>query len=209
MTDLTQPVTAADFVTAGASPEQAAILVEQHESLAGRRGPDARAALQVAAQDHAPPPAPVTASTVTQAEAVSALEAHEAAILQGHMDKLYEPPPSARDYRIPPSFGGQPTDEALAADTALTDMLYAERTPRDLGEAIMKDIAARRPTEKSAEAAAALRPWLDQRLRKAQANPALRPYVEGASAEQLLAVLSPETVVALSPFVNHRAGNRR
>jgi hypothetical protein len=87
-------------------------------------------------------------------------------------------------------------------------MLHAERTPRELGEAIMKDLQAGRASPKSAEATEALRGWATSLLSAAAQNPALRPYAANATADQLLAVLSPETIIALTPWVKFRAARR-
>ena len=229
MTTEAEAMPLAEYLTTvgGVDPARAAVLAAQGEALSVRggsalalsapskaleggspadvrqRGAIASSALE-RAPDAAPPP---PQSTVTQAQAQEALEAHEAARSAAHFDQVFAPPESPAHYRIPAS-SGQPSDEALAADAALAQMLHAERTPRDLGEAIMQDIAAARFTQKSAEAGAALRPWVDRMLQTARANPALRPYLQDVSVEQFLAVLSPETVAALSPFVHHRASRR-
>jgi hypothetical protein len=210
----------------GVDPAKAAVLGAQGEALGRRSGapaPPSAAALQAleggspadarqrgaiasSALERAPDPAPPPPrGTVTRAQAQEALEAHEAARAAVHLDQVFAESPM--HYRVPAS-SEQPSDEALAADAALTQMLHAERTPRDLGEAIMQDIAAARVTPKSAETLTAVRPWVDQMLRTARANPTLRPYVQDVSVERFLDVLSPETIVALSPFVKYRAGRR-
>jgi hypothetical protein len=212
MPDLTMPAVAADYIAAGATPDQAAILAEQHEAYAGRRGPDARAAIAVGSRNESlPPNAAPHVSQVSQVSQVSpaeaALNADNHAQLQGELDHLYQPPASPYDYRVPVGSGDR-TDEAFAADKVFTTMLHTERVPRFLGEAIMQDIQAARPHEKTGAADPALRGWIDQMLKRAQADPALRPYVAGVSPDLLLQVLSPATVTSLTPFVHYRASRR-
>jgi hypothetical protein len=158
MTDLSQPATAAEFVAAGASAADAAILAEQHNAMAGHRGPDARAALSIAARDQPPPtPPPPAASPVTQAQAVSALEAHEAAQLNAEMGKMFAPPASPSDYRFPPPARGELTDADLENDNAIRSAFHAEGVPRWLSEGVLNALsegihAVERMTPQQAEA---------------------------------------------------------
>ena len=141
MTDLSQPATAAEFVAAGASAADAAILAEQHNAMAGHRGADARAALSIAARDQPPPTAPPpAASPVTQAQAVSALEAHEAALLDGEMAKLFAG--GRHDYPFPPPRDGVVTDEDMARDSGIKAVFRDEGFPDWLGKNIVNELVA-------------------------------------------------------------------
>jgi hypothetical protein len=140
MVDMTQPASAAEFTAAGATPEQAATLAEQHNVMAGRRGFDAKAAMSIAARDTPPPSAPApAASPVTPVQAQSALEAHENAQLASELDKAFMPPASPSDYRFPPG-RTDPTDEEFAQDNAIKEAFFREGLPRFLGENIAKSL---------------------------------------------------------------------
>jgi hypothetical protein len=137
-----QPSSPQEFINAGATPEQAAILHEQHETMCGRRGSDARVAMSVAAQEQPPAPkaGPVVARTVTQAEATAALEAHTESQFSGHLDRAFAPPASPSEYQFPATRVAL-TDEQLAADTALKGALHAEGMPRFVVENIAKTLS--------------------------------------------------------------------
>jgi hypothetical protein len=208
MVDLSQPASAAEFQAAGVDAATAANLAMQHNIMTGRAGTfEERVAVGEAVRNLAPvPSAPAPAST-TPAQATAALAAHEEAQLQGHLEQLYQGASSPLEYRIPVT-AGELSDEALAADSALQQMLYTQRLPRDLGNAILQDVASGRPSPyaKSAEASAALKPFLSQLLTAAQADAAISKHLPpGLQAEHLLAALSPETAMALLPYVQHRA----
>jgi hypothetical protein len=234
MTDLSQPATAAEFVAAGASAADAAILAEQHNAMAGHRGADARAALSVAARDVPPPAArPPAASPVTQAQAVNALEAHEAAQLNAEMGKMFAPPAAPSDYRFPPS-PRDPTDAEFAQDGAIKAAFYSEGMPRWLGEGIVKSLvegehALSRMTPEQASTrvastvASLQRIWgreydsnlaivdnlLEQMSRR---NPGLgidgTVRLDNGHDVPLLSLLDPLTVNSLLEFAKHRAGRR-
>jgi hypothetical protein len=192
--DLSQPVTAAEFITRhGVEPGLAAQLAAAHNALAGRPG-------AVPAKVMAPPLNP-TDSAGAANEVAAANE------MTAHLDQLYSPPSSPMDYRIPPT-SGTPTDEAFAADRALTQMLHGAGTPKEIGNALLSDIATNRTYTRPPEDTAALRPWVRQLLSQAQRVPELAPYARGISPEMLLERLSPETIVALRPFVQHRGPRR-
>jgi hypothetical protein len=230
---LSEPISEQVFIDAGKTPEEARSLKRDFEIAAGRgarlpvelptanppasatpASPEAQARLDRIMQDR-------SAGRISDWEWRSTYEKEVQGLMEqlaagreraadlAHLDSVYAPAKNAWDYRVPQLASGQITDEGRAADIALTRMLHAERAPVHLGDAIMRDLAAGRPTDKSAETTAALRPWIQSMLTSAQANPALRPFVEGASVDRLLAMLSPETVTALIPWTQFRAARRQ
>lgn len=189
----------------GVDPAQAAVLGAQGDAIKG-----GQLAPYDAVRSSSPTPAaaPPASNSVTSEQAVAALGAHNEAQLARELDAAMAPPARAWDYSIP-SAAGQPTDEAMAADRALVGLLHAERVPVHIGNAIMIDLqrgAGLRQEPKSAADVAALSPWVNQILARAKADPALK--IGDATAEQLLSVLSRETVVALKGFVEYRARPR-
>lgn len=208
MVDLTQPASAAEFIAAGADPATAESLATQANLMAGRVGTrDEQIAFRMSVRDPVPLQQPAPLPGVAPAAATASVEAHSQGQFDNHLAEVYAPPASALDYQIPAGTG-ELSDEAMAADRALVQTLYADRMPRTIGNAILKDLSLGRPTQKSAETTAALKGWVDQLLTRAQADPALKQYTTGMSAQLLLATLSPETVVALMPWVQFRAGKR-
>lgn len=225
MTDVSKPATAGEFQAAGVDPETAAWAAAAHEAQMGRGdalapilrnapstqtvgdAASAQARLDALMKDRA-------AGTISDWEWRSKYEPEVLAlrdkIVSGsgsdlaHLEQLYQPPRAPWDYKVPAALG-EVTDEARAADSALVSLLHTERMPLDLGNALMADLARGRPVEHSAETISALRPWAEQMLRSARANPALRAVTEGASADQLLAIVSPETAVSLLPWLKHRS----
>ena len=160
--DTTQPTTPEFFMEHGAaSPEHARMLSEQAETMAGRRGPDARAALNITARDQPPPVAtPTAAVPMTHAEIQESLAAHQNAQLAQELDKSMMPPPAPDFYQFPQGLTPQ-TDEAIAADQELRAAFHSEGFPRYLVESIGKDLAAaartrmqETPEERSSEWAA-------------------------------------------------------
>jgi hypothetical protein len=141
MVDISQPASATEFIAAGASPSEAAILAEQHETLAGRRGAGAQVALSIAGRNQPPPPAPEpSTSHVTQAEATAALDAHTEIQLGAHLDRAFAPPVSAADYVFPAS-PTQLSDEEFGAEQSLKSALHAEAMPKFVVESIAKALA--------------------------------------------------------------------
>ncbi|MGB9331490.1 MAG: hypothetical protein WCB10_12045 [Steroidobacteraceae bacterium] len=140
--DTTQPTTPEFFMEHGAaSPEHARMLSEQAETMAGRRGPDARAALNITARDQPPVVQPTAAVPLTHAEIQESLAAHQNAQLVQELDKSMMPPPAPDHYQFPHSLAPE-TDEAIAADQELRAAFHAEGLPRYLVEALGKDLAA-------------------------------------------------------------------
>jgi hypothetical protein len=135
MVDTTQPSSPQEFIAAGATPEQAALLHEQHETMAGRRGFDAKVAMSLATEDAPPlptPPPPV--SRVSQAQATASLEAHTQAQLSAQLAADFAPPASPQDYRLPPPPDRDLTDEEFAQESAIKTAFHSEGVPRWLGE---------------------------------------------------------------------------
>jgi hypothetical protein len=204
--DPNQPVTANDFTALGVDAATAAALVIQHEQMAGRAGPEARAALNFELRDTMPtPPAPPPAVATSPAQALEALHAHQNAQLSKEFEATFTPPKNAFDYRAPPPLG-EPTDEQWAADTALKSMLHAEGTPAYIGNAIMGDLASSRTVEHNLppEQRTVVLGQLSRMLDLARASPALKPFVADATPEGLLSTLSRETVIALLPWAHYR-----
>jgi hypothetical protein len=220
MVDLTQAASVAEFTAAGASPAEAAILVEQHEALAGRRGPDARAAL--APRDPAPPGAPPPpASPVTPSAASTALEAHESGRVAQELDKAMLPPSAPGDYRFPSSLDPE-TDEAWAADAELKSAFHSEGFPRFLVESIGKDLAKAAATRmeetpdqaqaRIASTRATLERWYG---RETDANLALvdalidRLRAKGGATREFVEAIAPHldalSLDALIQFAKHSA----
>jgi hypothetical protein len=206
--------TPAEFEAAGVSPQEAQALATQANLLAGRGSiEDVALARHVLSQDYAPPPKPASAPTATPAAtpavAHAAIEAADTAALHAHFDDIFAPPASAHAYRIPNPVG-EPSDEAMAGDRALTQVLHRAGLPTNLGNAILQDLANTRPptwTHKP-DTIAAIKPWFDQLFKQALQDPALRPIAQGLDPDRLLALLSLETAIALVPFVQHRARRR-
>jgi hypothetical protein len=138
--DVTQPASPAEFVAAGASPAEAAILAEQHEAIVGRRGPEARAAILIGSRDLPPPPAPPPpVSTVTQTQATEALAAHTEAQMSAQLDQTFAPPATPAEYKFP--YTRDPSDEQFAADNALKAAMHAERMPKFVVDSIAQNLA--------------------------------------------------------------------
>ena len=218
------PATAAEFTALGVAPAEAAMLAAQHEAMAGRSGYEAKAAMMVAATD-APPPvnaAPVQ-STITKAEAVAALGAHNEAQLSTELAATFAPPASPFDYRLP--MADRPSDEDLAADTALRTAVHSEGLPRFMVESIATSVlsasrALRAETEAQYTArvndgnARLDRMWGDQAATNRQAvadllaqmsarSPALREWIDAAGP-----YLGPLDLDQLAQFARHRSVNR-
>jgi hypothetical protein len=201
----------ADYlVSQGVDPAQAALLGQQGDALAGKFGAEAKAVMTASVSESQPAAAkPAPSSTVTQQQAVDAVNAHNEAQLQSELDATYAPPVNAYEYRIPQASGGELSDEAMAADRALVTVLHSERMPLHIGNAIMQDLARGRPSQVSAEEIAALTPWAQQMLTSAQGHAALREIVAaGATPEQWLSILSPETRIAVRGLVDYSARRR-
>jgi hypothetical protein len=127
--DISKPASAAEFEAHGASPAQAAMLAEQHEAAAGRRGSAARAFFSVT--DPAPPGAKLPpGARVTQTEASSALQAHESAQLSAHLaGEVFKPPAQPQDYSFPCDVVDQ-SDAEFAQDGELKQAAFAEGLPK-------------------------------------------------------------------------------
>lgn len=226
--DTSKPATAAEFEAAGVDPGTAAWAAAAHEAQMGRG--DALA--PILRNEPSAPAAGDAASAQARLDEITKDRAagrisdwewrskYEPEVLalrdkivagsnpgMAELEAIYQPPRAHYDYRIPAA-AGTVTEEAQAADGALTQMLYAERMPLDIGNALLSDISRGRATEKKQETIEALRPWANQMLNTARANPRLAPFVQGASADALISMLSHETVVALTPWVRFRAARR-
>jgi hypothetical protein len=230
--DITKPASAAEFAARGVSPAEAAMLAEAHETMAGRRSADARAALSVT--DPAPPGAKLPpGATVTQTEATTALEAHEAAQLNAEMDKMFAPPASPSDYRFPPPVHDV-TDEDIARDSGIKAVFHSTGFPRWLGENIVNELSAGErvlsrlpPGEVSARLTSTgeslKRMWgreydrnivtvEDLLLEMDRRNPSLgiggSVRLDNGQDVPLLALLDSQTVNSLVEFAKHRANRR-
>jgi hypothetical protein len=137
------PMTAEAFVAAGASPQEAANLAEQHETMAGRRSPDDRIALSMQMRDLPPPPKPAAPPppSTSPAEAKAALEAHTESQFEAHLKEVYSPPASANDYKFP-SAPENATEEQHAGDIALKQAFHAAALPKIAVDSIMANIAS-------------------------------------------------------------------
>jgi hypothetical protein len=222
--DTTQPSTPQEFIAAGATPEQAALLHQQHEALAGRRGAEAQAAIAVAARDQPSPPTPsAPQSSVTQGQAQEALGAHTEAQLAAHLDHAFSPPASPSDYAFPTH--EDLTDEQFAADNAVKTALHAEAMPKWAVDSIAKSLgetARAVASETPAEAQARLGSYkarltalwggeanyvtnigtVDNLLSQMSArSPALRTFIERAAP-----LLDPLSVDLLLQIALRRAG---
>jgi hypothetical protein len=228
MTDTTGPTTAALFESYGIDPATAAAVSAAHEAQMGRG--DALA--PVLRNEPAPQAAGDAAGAQTRLDTIMSDRAagrisdwewrskFEPEVLalrdrivggmspdMAHLEQVYAPPAHSYDYKIPPA-ASTPTDEAIAADRALVGLLHTERVPADLGNAVMLDLAAGRPSQKSTETVAALRPWAQQMLSAARADPKLAPVIQGFEPDHLIALFTPATAAALLPFVRFRAARR-
>jgi hypothetical protein len=220
MVDLTQSSSPQEFIAAGATPEQATQLSEQHEAMAGRRGLDARAAMSVT--DPAPPGAKLPpGATVPQTVASAALEAHESARVAQELDKAMLPPSAPGDYRFPSSLDPE-TDEAWAADAELKSAFHSEGFPRFLVESIGKDLAKAAATRmeetpdqaqaRIASTRATLKRWYG---RETDANLALvdalidRLRAKGGATREFVEAVAPHldalSLDALIQFAKHSA----
>jgi hypothetical protein len=147
--DISKPATAAEFEAHGIDPAQAAQMAALHEATMGRgdalvpvlrseptsgataQAESAQARLDQITSDRA-------AGKISDYEWRSKYEREVLTLRDqivaganhdlSHLEQVYQPPANAWDYRVPPA-NGQVTDEARAADSALTQMLHAERVP--------------------------------------------------------------------------------
>ncbi|MGB9332625.1 MAG: hypothetical protein WCB10_17810 [Steroidobacteraceae bacterium] len=226
--DTTQPTTPEFFMEHGAaSPEHARMLSEQAETMAGRRGPDARAALNITARDQPPPVAtPTAAVPMTHAEIQESLAAHQNAQLAQELDKSMMPPPAPDFYQFPQGLTPQ-TDEAIAADQELRAAFHSEGFPRYLVESIGKDLAAAARTrmqetpEQAQQRVGGVRTTLEKWYgAQTDANIALvdrlveRLSARGSATRDFVQAMAPHldalSIDALVQFAkHHRAGSRR
>lgn len=140
MVDLSQPATAAEFVSAGADAATAAALAHQANVMAGRGTPDDRMALAMELANAPPAAKDAPSSPVSAAEATAALEAHQAAEASAHFEQTFAAPVSPTDYRFP-YLNAEPTDEQAAADSAVKTALHEARVPTFIVGSIASDLA--------------------------------------------------------------------
>jgi hypothetical protein len=232
MVDLTQPASAVEFQAAGVDASTAAALAAQHNVMAGRGSFEDRVTLAHSLENLPPQAKPAPHPPVSAVEATRLLADHNAAQLQGHMDKLFEPPASAADYKFPTR--GDLTDEQFAQDNAIKSAFHSEGWPDWLGNGIPKalsegerELSRMTPQQQQARIAATesglKRMWGEQYDRNlatvdtyleqmARKYPTLgidgSVRLDDGRDVPLLALLDSIWVDRLFEFANHRAGRR-
>jgi hypothetical protein len=138
--DLAQPVNADFYTQHGATPEQAAALAAQHNTLAGRGGFNTMADAREQTRNMPPPPAPTAPAPTSNATLFEAAAGHENMQIAGTLDAAFQPPANAFDYRFPEG-STTPTDEQLASDGALKAAFHAAQLPKFVVESIAQNLA--------------------------------------------------------------------
>lgn len=223
--DITQPATPAEFIAAGATPEQAAALATQHNVMSGRFGAEAKAGMSVELRNLPPPPAKLPEySRTSPTQATAALQAHQDQAFHGELDAAMSAPASAAHYSFPASLEPE-TPEAIAADMELRTALHAEGLPRHVVEtaaSALADAASSRPNETEEQAQsriAATRATLERWYGKEhEANMRLADSVfdallaKGGAVADFVSNTVPHldalSIDAIVQFAKHRASRR-
>jgi hypothetical protein len=125
----------------GATPEQAQAYVAQHETMAGRRGPIARAEMASSFENLPPPPKASTAQGLTQPQALESLRRHEEAQMRAHLNASNAPPADASGYPTPPLENATP--EQLAGIGATKAAFLAVGMDSRIGGDILQSATQR------------------------------------------------------------------
>jgi len=223
--DLAQPVNADFYTQHGATPEQAAALAAQHNTLAGRGGFNTMADAREQTRNMPPPAVPAAPAPTSNATLFEAAAGHENAQLASTLDAAFAPPANAFDYRFPER-PTAPTDEQLASDGALKAAFHAAQLPKFVVESIAQNLAeasrhlANETPQQSqsridSQKSRLIGMWGSKEFdgnmqivdafleQQAAKSPALRSFLEGAAR-----AFTPLDIDLILQTAKHRAGRR-